>query len=505
MFHLLLGPVLAGLLGASDVKQDPIEVPVGERQLFLDDYDVAEIQGLRRTMHVPEKKGAVVCPDQPWEIWLQTRCMPAWDEEHKIFKMWLLGCVPTPIEGTTNYVESTDGIHWTKPVLRQKKYKDSLENNLMGPPVTVNPCVIYDPDDADPGRRFKGLFFEHDRSMRPNVSEDGIHWKRLDVPKLPSMDESNLSYDRANRTFIATLKLDGPHGRSHAIWTSKDFNTWTNTKVVFSADDLDQTLGRKQIEECLSDPTRRHPEYNVPATYNVDVYNLGLFRYEGLYIGMPAMYHQTGKVTKDWPGFDEMSMPEDTRKMVRTHGDWAGFHHVQLACSRDLHQWVRLGNRKPFLDLSPETGDAYDTQVILPPSDALVRGDELWFYYTGMRSYGMVSNKLSDQGAICLAVLRRDGFVSLDADATPGTLTTKPFVVHGTMLFVNVDANGSACDIELLGIDGKPLAVSRSLTGDQPRAEVSWKSGSLADMQDQTVQLRFTLKGAKLYSFWLDK
>ena len=37
-------------------------VPEGERQLFLDDVDIADMQNLTRTMHRPDKKGAVIRP-----------------------------------------------------------------------------------------------------------------------------------------------------------------------------------------------------------------------------------------------------------------------------------------------------------------------------------------------------------------------------------------------------------------------------------------------------------
>ena len=501
-------PALLSAIGAEPQASEAIDVPIGQRQLFLDDYGVAKTRGLQRTMHQPEKKGAVVRPDQPWELWLQTHCMPAWDEQQQIFKLWLLNCTPNPHEGGSTYVESKDGIHWTKPILRQKKYQGSLENNLLREPVLLHPSVVYDPNDSDPNRRYKGLFFGPDNkngdAMQPTVSPDGIYWKKLDVPKIPSMDESNLSYSPLTHTFIATVKTLGPHGRSHAIWTSNDFEKWTKQDVVFSADDLDQKLGRKNIERCYADPARKHPEYNIPSTYYVDVYNLGVFRYGGLYIGMPSMFHQTGKVSKDWDGFDKMPLTEEVKQSVRRSGDWTGFHHVQLACSRDLRQWTRLGERRPFLDMSPAGGDAYDTQVILPPSDAMVHGDELWFYYTGMRSYAIVSGPIPDQGAVCLAVLRRDGFISLDAGETPGTLLTKPFVVSGTELFVNADAAGGNCKVEVLDGHNKALAVSEPVVGDQPHANVQWKSGDLAGLKGQTVCLRFTLRNAKLYSFWLE-
>ena len=75
------------------------------------------------------------------------------------------------------------------------------------------------------------------------------------------------------------------------------------------------------------------------------------------------------------------------------------------------------------------------------------RGDELWFYYTGMKRRVEQHDRYTDgsprspetlspmeradwlddtHSAVCLAVLRRDGFVSLDAGANGGYLLTKP-------------------------------------------------------------------------------
>ena len=65
--------------GSSGRAAEVISVPLGQRQLFLDDYCVAKSDGLRKTMHSPVKRGAVIQPDRPWELWLQTRCMPAWE------------------------------------------------------------------------------------------------------------------------------------------------------------------------------------------------------------------------------------------------------------------------------------------------------------------------------------------------------------------------------------------------------------------------------------------
>ena len=41
---------------------------------------------------------------------------------------------------------------------------------------------------------------------------------------------------------------------------------------------------------------------------------------------------------------------------------------------------------------------------ILPPSAPVVHGDELWFYYTGIKYRKLPKGVTSDLGAICLAV-----------------------------------------------------------------------------------------------------
>ena len=466
-----------------------VDVSLGQRQLFLDDHGVAVLDRLQRTLHQPENRGAVIVPDQPWEMSLQTRCVPAWDEQHKIFKLWMITCTHVPGVAGTTYAESKDGVRWAKPVLRQWEFQGSRENNFVhvGPtplqwPANTIENVVYDPDDPDPSRRYKGFLGVHDR--RPIVSPDGIHWTRLEVPQIPSGDESNLSYDRSNRTFIATLKTEGPHGRSHAIWTSKDFQKWTNLNVVFHADAEDQRLAKVNIEARLADGKLHQPVQHNPTHYNADIYNLGVFRYEGLYVGLAAVYHATGKRPND-PNTD-------------------GFHLIQLAASPDLKAWQRLGDRQAFIGPSPVAGGAYDLTQLLPPSAPVVHGDELWFYYTGIKYRAAPEDPDPDWGGVCLAVLRRDGFISLDAGAELGTVVTKPFVARGTALSVNVDATQGALEVTVLDGEGNPAAVSKPLVGDQPHAVVQWQSGDLAPLKGKTVSVRFTLRNARLYSFWLE-
>jgi hypothetical protein len=137
-----LGLLIAPTLFSSGRAAESI--PVGQRQLFLDDNGIAQSRGLQKTMHSPQKKGAVVCPDQPWEVWVQTRTAPAWNAQRQVFQLWLAVCPPDPRFAGTGYAESGDGVLWTKPILRQREYQGSKENNFL----TVDPALSWPSSDA---------------------------------------------------------------------------------------------------------------------------------------------------------------------------------------------------------------------------------------------------------------------------------------------------------------------------------------------------------------------
>ena len=76
----------------ADNPQVAFNVPVGQRQLFLDDMGIAQLDNLKRTMHQPDKKGAVIrCdPDRsgPDQYVIQIHTPPIWDPNERIWKCW---------------------------------------------------------------------------------------------------------------------------------------------------------------------------------------------------------------------------------------------------------------------------------------------------------------------------------------------------------------------------------------------------------------------------------
>ena len=460
------------------------EVQPGQRQLFIDDLGVAKIENLERNIHQPAKKGTVLRPIAPDSTSLQTRTAPVWDPQEKIFKFWVSG-------SKDPYRTSPDGLHW-----KSGSDPESHSHPSM---------AVRDPKDPDPTRRYKAALLNSGFAVSP----DGIHWTKLDLPAISSSDEGNFSYNPKDGLFIHTVKRGGKHGRAVALATSRDFETWTDHGLIFQTDDEDQDLAREQIRQRFADPTLQHPNLNIPANYAVDVYNMGVFRYESLYIGMPAMFIHTGTVGPDWEGFADFTLAGEPLDYTNTHGDYTGFFHVQLVCSRDLKTWNRVAKRKPFMETSPLDSGAHDLQTIISPSTAVKRGQELWFYYTGGKGYGVLAAASPtgwnpDWYAVCLAVLRQDGFVSLDAADTAGTVRTRQFKLPGKMLFVNADAPEGELHVEVLDENDRVIARSDPLKGDMPATQVKWAKGTL-DQAGQLVTLRFRLSHGRLYSYWFGK
>ena len=86
MAGLLLVAAHGSWAGAMELGFEP---QAGQRELFLDDVGISKVDNLKRTMHPPAKKGAVIRPTSP-ETSLQTRCAPQWDPSVKRFKLWML-------------------------------------------------------------------------------------------------------------------------------------------------------------------------------------------------------------------------------------------------------------------------------------------------------------------------------------------------------------------------------------------------------------------------------
>jgi len=530
VFALLFAPLTHDLSAAETID-------IGSRrQLFLDDFIIECIDGLTRTMHQPEKRGPVLKAEEPWEgVYIAVFSPPMWIPDEGVFKqVYECRYDKSGVRHRYALATSKDGIHWEKPKLGLVEVDGSKANNLFPTPDNRRLVhVVFDPDDPDPQRRYKGLLTVP-RGRVPVVSGDCLNWKKLDA-KLPSSDAGTMAFDRERRLFMALLKRSNANtvGRSYDVSSSEDFVTWSKPRFMFGMDkDRDQKMAIDVIRSWLANPALAKPLFVDPdpaigwrrpegkrhiPTWQAECYNFGVVPYEGIYLGLITIYYPTGQ-----------RLPE------RTNAD--GFNLIQLAMSRDLNEWKRLGDRQPFLEPSPLTKGLvgnYDRLQLAAYNGIIQHGDQVRFYYGGMKRRVPQHTRwpdgsprdpstLSDSeradwledthSAMYLAVLRRDGFVSLDAGDKAGQVITKPFIATGDRLLLNVDVHESGetrvevLDEEKSPVRGFELSRSIPLRGQSIEQPVGWRDaarwGQLAGKQ---VRLRIQLRNADLYALWTGK
>ena len=135
-------------------------------------------------------------------------------------------------------------------------------------------------------------------------------------------------------------------------------------------------------------------------------------------------------------------------------------------------------------------------------------GDHLYLYFSARRGNPEASGAgdADAAGRAGVAILRRDGFASMDA-ADTGSLQTRTVQFTGKHLFVNAAAE--ELQVEALDGDGQVIepfsrANSRPFRGDRTLQEIHWKGAKdLSKLSGKPVQFRFFLRKGSLFAFWL--
>jgi len=466
------------------------------RYLFLDDQEIERVEGMRRVVNQPRKhEGNPVVPaDRPWESSASVYGTTFYDDAAGLFRMYyLVGC-PTPGEWTDEkgerhpypattrvcYATSKDGVHWEKPDLGQVDFDGTRANNLLaiGRQNAEGISVLRDDRDPDAQRRYKALYWDHaagpahihptlgrvlwqdgDESDGAHIawSPDGIRWTAYQgnpVIRAYMDTNQNLLWDEKIERWVAFSRFG--FGRKIARSESADFLTWSKPELVLDCDAADGA--------------------------GTQFYGMGCDLYEGLYIGMLWVY-------REW-------------------GD--GCIDTQLGVSRDGIRWERVADRQTFLPLGPK-GSWDDGMARF--AERIVRvGDELYIYYSGVNGPHSGPKFPPDKivrafkPGIGLGVLRRDGFVSLDAGDDEGTVLTKPFAMPEGSLRLNVDASNGQAWAAICSEGGAPIEGcerSQAVTGDNMAAPVMWRN-DVRSLSGRTVRLLLSARRAKLYSYWFE-
>jgi len=462
-----------------DMSDWPVRID-GAHQLFVDDYLMASAENITRQVHPARKHPAnpVMRGEHPWEGIGPMFPIVRRDEKTGRFRMWYAGWTRYTLASgvsarfPTLYAESEDGIRWSKPQLGLHAYEGSKANNIIIPAGNLYGLII-DANDPDPNRRYKGIVWHEPQYVAREgyylyTSPDGLHWSRAReeplaisllgyaMPQTGIGDTSVFRWDERLRRYVGDVKFVLPGKfRCRGMMESDDLIHWTRPRMTLYPDALD-----------------------APDS---QVYGHLSFAYESMWLGFLRMMH-TQRV-----GWKQTT--------------------VELTASRDGRHWTRVGRREEFIPLGGP--DDWDADYHEPTWDPILVGDDLWIYYRSARA---LERDPKRPNGIGLAMVRRDGFVSLNAGQTPGVVLTRPLAVSGNALFISAeilpDGWIKAAFVEP-GPGGKPIenyslddAVPVTKGGVQ--LPVTWKNASTFKLPaNAQARLKFQMANAKLYAFWI--
>jgi hypothetical protein len=473
--------ILAGI-SAGPAAPAPIalrDVPL----LFVDDAPIAAQSGLVRTLHAARTSPApVIEPDRPWEgDRVYTYGSLHHDAAGGLFWLWYMSRTQRP--GGTKasaqlrgggmdvvlHATSRDGVRWEKPALGLHAYDGSSANNIVAD--FHSPAVVVDRFARDPAQRYKLLGY-HKGEYHASVSADGLRWQALPRnPVFKGSDTMSMTQDPRTGEFLAFFKKPSPTVPGRIVWLtrSRDFQTWSEPRLVFHPDAEDSRWG--------TNPDQR-----------MEIYNMAVLPHAGGFVGLPTMFRVMYRALKGTP-------------LPPSQSGNDGPIDVQLVTSSDGETWRRSW---PRLSIIPRGAPGtFDGGTILGvTSNCIHAGDETWVLYTAINTGhgGAIPPKRITIGR---AVWRLHGFASLDASPAGGRVETLPLAISGGSLFINADASRGVLRAALLEADGRPIAGFtvddfEPLRRDATRAIARWKGGAVP--ADRPVRVRLELTGTRFYS-----
>ena len=456
-----------------------------QKQLFMDDWILADRQNVVRQFGQPAKNpnNPIIARDKPWDVErADIYGTVVVDTDNNRLQGYYSAMSATAYDYRLAYAESYNGGQtWTKPVLDLVPFEgDPNTNIVLEPPCQhfMGPCVFRDGHETDPNKRYKMLtcsyydkvphsdvngFYRTDWNAAPPAgmskpgmyiaySADGIHWNL--VPE----SLSNLISDTAQCVF----------------WDKRlgKYVAYVRGRVATK-----RAVGRM---ESIGDNFEAWTEPVIIMNESPQLYSMSVTPYEGIYIGLPWMCWD---LSTDIPEKPVIS-PE-------------------LAISRDGIDWYRCNEWEEFIPVG-SPGSA-DSMMIRVGGSMAVFEDHVLFWY-GQTNKAHTGNAGYEGG---VATLRLDGFASLNAGSTVGTVTTFPleyFDSDSLQLNVETEAGGFVY-VELL--DAKSMATlaqSLPVSGDWIAKDVLWRDNAvLKNYENMPVILKFRMRDAKLYAFQFKK
>jgi len=448
-----LPQLLTAAAGAADAPASSAVTLGSRRELFLDDFLIAKLDGAALKAHQPEPREVVITCDAPWEGNTSAYYTIFADEDR--FRMYYRGWHWD--EATKKaahaefacYAESRDGLTFTKPKLGLHEFAGSKQNNIVLTGTGTHCFTAFKDGNpaALPEARYKAVSAVFKKGLYAYQSPDGVRWSWVQQQPVitdGAFDSQNLAFwDATRNEYRAYWRFFTNGVRAIRTATSKNFLHWENQADLRYADSPAEHLYTNAIMPYARAP---HLFIGFPTR----------FQPKHQQVEPVFMSSRDGVLFKRWP---EPLIP--------------------ITAPKD-----RDGNRSNYMAWGLLQLPGQERELSVYATEA---------YYTGPGS------------RVRRFVFRTDGFVSVRADATGGTLLTKPFTFDGARLTLNIASKG-ATRVEVQDAGGKALpgfalADASPITGDFIEHTVLWKSGSdLRKLAGQPIRLKFELKDADVFA-----
>jgi len=434
---------------------EPVSIPLvfGTRKhVFIDDAIFQRKTNVKITMNQPHGKQPI---GKDFTIRKSSWRPSVFDVDGKVFMAMPEGY--SSEQGKTFLVTSEDGLNFTMQglILPETPMYGSFFKDL-------NPAV-------PPEERYKVNAFVSTRGMYFYTSPDGINWRRNETIQLPlrSGGEGECFWDDQRGRYASYIKRDSSfHNRECpraggrvgvGFWTQEILKPWPFHRMAtpyFEGYPFPSVTGEGPVSFGVTDAGEAYRIRAIKYPWAPDVYLAFVWRYS--------------------------SDNDEVR-------------HIDLGISRNGEDWSFFGSNW-YIPLGEQEEE-------LTLYGLIRRANEIWQYVDEGGAHG------GDAQRIYYRYRQRlDGFVSLDAGAPVGEVTTLPLIFKGNRLSLNIKADGWA-KVALTDTDGRILPGfdfddCDVIKGDFIDKAVNWKSGKqVTEQQGRPVRLKFRMQKAKLYAF----
>jgi hypothetical protein len=150
-------------------------------------------------------------------------------------RMWYIGS-PARSDLRVCYATSTNGLDWEKPPLGLVEFDGNMQNNFVQfhrKDITAI-LILHEPEEPDPGRRFKMIYEVSPNYIGTAFSPDGLRWQ--DSPGNPIIKHNNVEPGGLTK-FNGCYYLTGQGGgvgtkRALVTFQSYDFENWTTAVAI---------------------------------------------------------------------------------------------------------------------------------------------------------------------------------------------------------------------------------------------------------------------------------